>query len=202
MKPTKMVCKKCVMKTQREKYFPRKMFTTSMKLEIVHTNLSGPTKTRGFYDERYFMILVDDFTRTMWVAFLKEKSEAFEKFKVLKNRFENESGMKVKYLRSDRGGEFTLNAFNSFCEADGIKRKLTTPITPEKNGILERRNRSVVEATRAMMLENDVSKIFWREAENTTLCTMNRVQIKKDTNKTPYELWFGHKPLIKYFRIF
>ena len=68
------------------------------------------------------MILVDDFTRMMWLAFLKEKFEAFEKFKIFKNRFENESGVKIKCLRSDRGGEFTPREFNMFCEDNGIKR--------------------------------------------------------------------------------
>ena len=87
-----------------------------MKLEIVHTDLSGPTETRGFYGERYFMIIVDNFSRMMWVAFLKEKFEACDKFKIFKNRVENESSMKIKCLRSDRGGEFTPNEFNMFCE--------------------------------------------------------------------------------------
>lgn len=85
--------------------FPSKKFTITEKLEIVHTDLSGPTRTRGFYGERYFMILVDDFTRMMWIAFLKEKSKAFDKFKIIKNKVENESRMKIKCLRSDRDGE-------------------------------------------------------------------------------------------------
>ena len=70
--------------------------------------MSGPLGTKGFYGERYFMILVDDFTRMMWVAFLKEKSKEFKKFKIFKNIVENEFGVKIKSLRFDRGGEFTL----------------------------------------------------------------------------------------------
>ena len=93
-----------------------------MKLDIVHIDLRGPTKTRGFYGERYFMILVDDFSRMMWVAFLKEKSETFDKFKIFKNIVENEFGVKIKFLRLDKGGEFTSNEFNMFCEENGIKR--------------------------------------------------------------------------------
>ena len=53
-----------------------------------------------------------------------------------------------------------------------------------------------------MLVENDVSKIFWREVMNTKIYTMNRVQVRKETNKTPYELWFGHSPTVKYFKIF
>ena len=69
-------------------------------MELVHIDLSGPTRTRGFYGERYFMIFVDDFTRMIWVAFLKEKLEAFDKFKIFKNKVENKSRVKIKILRS------------------------------------------------------------------------------------------------------
>ena len=137
----------------------------------------------------------------MWISFLKEKSEAFDKFKIIKNKVENESGMKIKCLRSDRGGEFTSREFNTFCEVNGIKRQLSTPRTPEQNGIAERRNKSVTEAARAMLFENDLAKTFWRVV-NTIVYTMNIIQIKVDTDKTSYELWVGHAPSVKYFTIF
>ena len=82
------------------------------------------------------MIFVDDFTRMMWVAFLKENLEAFEKFKIFKNKVENESRVKIKSLRSDRGGEFTCREFNIYFEEHGTKRQLSSPHTPEKNGIV------------------------------------------------------------------
>ena len=87
--------------------FPSKKFTTIEKLEIIYIDLSARTKTKGFYGERYFMILVDDFSRMMWVPFLKEKSKAFDKFKIFENRVENESSMKIKCLRPFIGGTFT-----------------------------------------------------------------------------------------------
>ena len=95
-----------------------------------------------------------------WVAFLKEKSEAFEKFKIFNNSVKNKSSVKIKCLRSNRGGEFTSREFNIFCEENGIKRQLSSPRTPEQNGIAKRRNKSVVEETRAMLFENDVSNTF------------------------------------------
>ena len=104
VKPIKIVCKECVMAKQKKISFHNKQLTTTKKLEIVHTNLSGLRKTRGFYGERYFMILVDDYYKMMWVAFLKEKYEAFDKFKIFKNRVENKLGMNIICLRSDRGG--------------------------------------------------------------------------------------------------
>jgi len=121
IKPTNTICKECVLAKHNRTSFPSNKFTTIEKLEIVHLDFSGPTKTKGFYGEKYFMIIVDNFSRMMWVAFLKENFEAFDKFTIFKNRVENESGIKIKFLRSDRGGEFTSNEFNIFCETNGIK---------------------------------------------------------------------------------
>ena len=155
--------------------FPSKNFSTIEKLKIVHIDLSGHARSKGFYGERYFMIFVDDFTRMMWVAFLKEKLEAFEKFKIFKNKVENESGVKIKSLRSDRGGEFTSREFNIYYEEHGIRRQLFSPFSLEQNGITDGRNKSIVEATRAMLFENDVPKTFWREVVNTIVYTLNRL---------------------------
>ena len=95
-KPIEIVCKECILAKQERVSFPNKKFTTIEKLEIVHTDLSRPSKTRGFYGERYFMIFVDDFTRMMWVAFLKEKSEALEKFKIFKKEWKMNLDLKSK----------------------------------------------------------------------------------------------------------
>ena len=77
------------------------------------------------------MLLIDDYARMTWVAFLKEKSEAFEKFKIFKAMDEYESGMKIKCLRSYNGGEFTSNEFNELCEGHGIKRQFSVAKTPQ-----------------------------------------------------------------------
>jgi transposase InsO family protein len=75
-----------------------------------------------------------------WVFFLKEKSEAFEKFKIFKVHVENETNLKIKCLRLDNGGEFISNEFNKFCETHGIKRYFSDPRTPRQNGVVERKN--------------------------------------------------------------
>lgn len=82
LKPTNMMCKQCVLVKQRKSSLQSTMFTTLEKLVIVHINLSGPTRKIYFYCERYCMLLIDDLTRMMWVAFIRDKSKAFKKLKI------------------------------------------------------------------------------------------------------------------------
>ena len=85
---------------------------------------------------------IDDYSHKVWVYFLVEKSEAFITFKKYKNRVEKESGLAIKGLRTDHGGEFTSLEFTNFCSENGIRRKLTTAYTPQQNSVAERKNRT------------------------------------------------------------
>ena len=84
-------------------------------LEIVHTDLCGPIGIESYSGGEFFILFVDYYSRMMIVMYLKEKSEAFEKFKWYLARDEKETGKRLKCLRSDRGGEFISNEFNNFC---------------------------------------------------------------------------------------
>ena len=106
------------------------------------------------------MLLIDDFTRMVWVTFLREKSKSFDKFKVFKALVENESGHKIKCLRSDNGGEFTSNESNQFCESHGIQRQFCVTKTLQQNGVPERKNRIVQEAARTMLLKANIADTF------------------------------------------
>jgi transposase InsO family protein len=90
------------------------------RLEIVHTDLFGPTRTKGLNGEHYFMLLVDDYTRMTLVFFLRKKSKAFEHFKIYKQMVESEMDLKIKCLRSDNGREFTSKEFMDLCGEHGI----------------------------------------------------------------------------------
>ena len=99
VKPLKLVCKHCQHGKQTKASFKAKEHTTSHPLEIVHTDLCGQTITKSLQGEYYFMLFIDDYTRMTWVTFLKQKSEAFEKFKIFKAKVENETNLKIKCLR-------------------------------------------------------------------------------------------------------
>ena len=123
-------------------------------------------------------------------------------FKSFKDLVENERNKKIKCLRSYNGGEFTSNDFNEFCEKHGIKRKFSTTKTPQQNGVVERKNRTVQEAARTILNEAKLNDGYWREAVYTTVYVQNKGQLRVNSEKTPYELWFGRPTLVKYFRVF
>jgi hypothetical protein len=148
------------------------------------------------------MFIIDDYSRLTWVAFLKEKSEAFEKFKVFKALNENQIGKRLKEVMSNRGGEFSSKNFKEFFDNHGIKREYIIPRTPQQNGVFERQNRPVQQMGRSMMNERNIPQTYWVEEIHTTVPILNKFHLRPHSDKTPYELWFGRPASIKHFKVF
>jgi transposase InsO family protein len=124
-------------------------------------DLCGPSRQEGTGKENYFMLIIDDYSRLTWVSFLKEKVEAFAKFKIFKALIENQTDIGLKVVRLDKGGEFMLSDFKEFCDKHGIKREYTIPGTPQKNGVVERKNKTVHQMARSMMNEKNIGQTYW-----------------------------------------
>ncbi|GLJ07111.1 hypothetical protein SUGI_0058660 [Cryptomeria japonica] len=102
----------------------------------------------------------DDFSRMMWAVFLKEKSEAFHIFKVFKARVERGTGKSLKCLSSDGGGEFTFQEFKNYYEEQEIMRQMSAPKIPQQNGVAERRNITLIDCTRTLMIQKDIPHVL------------------------------------------
>jgi transposase InsO family protein len=202
MKPTNTLCKHCQQGKQTKTRFKSKEYSTTKPLEIVHIDLVGPTTTKGLKGERYFMLLVDDYTRMTAVFFLKNKSEAFENFKIYKEMVENEMDSRIKCLRSDNGREFTSKEFMDYWSNHEIKRQFFVTRTPQLNGVVQRKNRTVQEMARTMIMDSKLTDIFWTQEVHTIVHIQNRVMIRNNTDKTSYELWKGRPANVKHFRVF
>jgi hypothetical protein len=148
------------------------------------------------------MLIIDDYSRLTWVAFLGEKVEAFEKFKIFKALAETQIGKRLKVVILDWGGEFMSRDFKEFCDEHGIKREYIIPGTPQQNGVVERKNRTVQEMARSMMNEKNIGQTYWVEAIHTIVHVLNKAHLRPQSDKTPYELWFGRPASIKHFRVF
>lgn len=199
----KSVCDGCLMSKQVRKQFPKQAsYTSKEPLELIHGDLCGPISPETASGKRYFFLLVDDFSKFMWVYFLKSKDEAFGTFKNFQALVETSPGKRVKIFRTDRGGEFTSNEFKSYCEKAGIQRHYTAPYTPQQNGVVERRNRTVVEMARSCLKEMQMPAMLWGEAVRHSVYLLNRLPTRSLTGQTPYEAWFERKPNVSHVRVF
>lgn len=145
-------CEVCCEAKQSRLPFQHKGKRAKAHLEVIHTDVCGPMETLSLGGCKYFLLFEDDFSRMSFVYFLKTKDEAFEYFRKFKVISENQTGLKIKKIRSDQGGEFSGNNIESFLEQHGIIHQKTNAYTPEQNGMSERMNRTIVESVYCLML--------------------------------------------------
>uniref|UniRef100_A0ACD6A2Q2 Uncharacterized protein n=1 Tax=Avena sativa TaxID=4498 RepID=A0ACD6A2Q2_AVESA len=197
------ICKGCTLGKQHRTPFPRATgFRAEERLELTHGDLCGPISPTTPGGNRYFLLVVDDCSRYMWLEALRSKDEALKFFKKIRALAENEFGLKLKAFRSNRGGEFNSGLFTDFCSEVGIKRYTTAPYSPQQNGVVERRNQTVVEMARCMLKSMRMPSIFWAEAVKTAVHILNRSPTRSLNNVTPYEAWHKRKPNLCYLRTF
>jgi hypothetical protein len=168
----------------------------------MHTDLCGPITPPSPGGKKYFPLVVDDYSRYMWLELLKSKDEAHQRFKKVQAMAEAEGNCKLCAFRSDRGGEFNSTEFREYCEERGIKHYTTTPYTPQQNGVVERRNQNVVEMARCLIKSMGMPSYFWAEAVTTAVYILNRVPTRSLKGVTPYEAWHGRKPNVEHMRTF
>jgi transposase InsO family protein len=116
IKETNKVCEVYSKGKQHRDEMPKKAnWRASEKLQLIHSDLCGPITPTTMSNKRYILTFIDDFSRKTWIYLLAEKGETFEKFRHFKTKVEKETGMSIKCLRSDRGGEYTSPNFLDFC---------------------------------------------------------------------------------------
>lgn len=167
-------CESCIFgKHKRVSFNTSGRTPKQVKLELVHTDVWGPAAVSSIGGKSYFVTFIDDHSRKVWVYFLRHKSEVFEVFKKWKAMVENETGLRIKKLRSDNGGEYEDMAFKKCCYCNGIKLERTLPRTPQQNGVAERMNRTLTEKARSMRIHAGLPTHFWAEAVNTAAYLVN-----------------------------
>ena len=173
------------------------------KLDHVHSYLSGPFPIQSYGNSLYFITLIDDATRVVWVPFMKQKSEPTKIIKDFVTVMEHQHRKTTKAFRTDNGGEYVTKDLKRFFESKGIIYELTPPYSPESNGVAERLNRTIGEALRAM-LESAVTynKKLWAEVVLTSVYIKNHQPHSALKNLTSYEAFYGSKPSIQHLQPF
>ncbi|GJV63637.1 ribonuclease H-like domain, reverse transcriptase, RNA-dependent DNA polymerase [Tanacetum coccineum] len=203
IKHTTQVCDVCLIGKHSRAPFPKKAKARSTSpLDLVYRDLCGPITPPTPSGKKYIFLLVDDYSRYMWVYFLTMKDQAFDTFKEYKKSIENELRTTLKMLRTDRGGEFTSNEFTQYCKENDIARQLTAPYPPQQNGVVERRNRTIMSTTRCMMKATNMPQNFWAEAVRHAIYILNSVPTKALEDITPYEAIKQRKPNLENLRVF
>lgn len=200
---SKVTCEACMKGKQHRAPFPkRSTWRATKRLQLIHSDICGPVTPASNSQKRYLLTFIDDYTRKTWIYFLLEKSETFYQFKLFKASVEKECGLPIKCLRTDRGGEYKSTKFKVFCKEQGIKRQLTMAYTPQQNGVAERKNRTIMNLVRAILVDKKIPKTFWPEAVQWVNHVLNRSPTLAVKDKTPEEAWSGVKPSVEHFRVF
>ncbi|KAJ9544052.1 hypothetical protein OSB04_023759 [Centaurea solstitialis] len=197
------LCSACELGKMKRSSHPPKLETNCRSpLYMIHMDLCGPMRIESLARKKYMLVLVDEFSRFTWLEFLRAKSDAADRIIAFIKRIQVSLNLKVKKLRSDNGTEFRNTKLQSFLDDVGISHNFSVVRTPQQNGVVERKNRTLVEAARSMMAHSGVPKSFWAEAVATACYTQNRTLIVKRTGKTSYEMIEKRKPDIKHLWVF
>jgi len=174
------LCDACQKTKQRRSSFKSKTeFSIEKPYHLLHLDLFGPVNIMSMGKKKYTLVIVDEFSRYTWVYFLHKKAETADIIKKHITQIEKESEFKVKILRSDNGTEFKNYEMEEFCTEKGIKQTFSAPGTPQQNGVVERKNRTLIEADMPMLEEAKLPTYFWAEAINTACFTQNCSLITK-----------------------
>jgi hypothetical protein len=178
-------------------------------LEIIYTGICGPFNVKSGDGFNSFITFTDDSSRYGYIYLIHERSEALDKFKIFKNEVENQHNVKIKVVRSDRGGKYygrhtpygqISGLFAKFLKENGIVAQYSLPYEPQQNGVAEMQNRTLMKMVHSMLSNSTLPLGLWIDALKTAAHIINRV-LSKSVSKTPYELWTGRKSSINYLHI-
>ncbi|KAK3038516.1 hypothetical protein RJ639_029316 [Escallonia herrerae] len=196
-------CEGCVYGKQKRVSFRRDGKEKKIeRLELVHTDVCGPTTVKSFGGNFYFVSFIDDASRKTWIYAIKQKSDVYHTFKKWKALVENETGNKVKCLKSDNGGEYRNGGFQEYCSNNGIRLIRTVKRTPQENGLAERMNRTIMERARCMRIHADLPLQFWAAAVDTAVYLINRSPASALHGGIPEEEWLGKPVNYSFLKVF
>ncbi|GJW00646.1 retrovirus-related pol polyprotein from transposon TNT 1-94 [Tanacetum coccineum] len=171
-------------------------------LHTLHMDLCGPMRVQNINGKKYILVIVDDYSRFTWVKFLRSKDETPEFVINFFKQIQVGLNKTVRYIRTDNGTEFVNQVMSKYYKGVGIFHQKSVSRTPQQNGIVERQNRTLVEAARTMLIFSKASMFLWAAAIATACYTQNRSLIHTRHNKTPYELVHDKKPGLTFLRVF
>ncbi|GJU89326.1 ribonuclease H-like domain-containing protein [Tanacetum coccineum] len=155
-KTNDLICDTCQRAKQTREPFPLSDHVSTELGELVHLDLWGPYKVTSKDGFRFFLTIVDDFSRAVWVYLLKSKTEVFYNIMVIYNFIKTQFKKNIKVFKSNNGTEFVNQEFSGFRELNGIVHQTSCSYTPQQNGILERRHRHLLNVARSLLFQGGI----------------------------------------------
>nr|GFB70766.1 retrovirus-related Pol polyprotein from transposon TNT 1-94 [Tanacetum cinerariifolium] len=188
---------------------PRNLTNPNLKTPIKKNSIffiwicaCGPMRVESVNGKKYILVIVDDYSRFTWVKFLRSKDETsmfiIKFLKLIQVRL----NVPVRRIRTDNGIEFVNQTLRDYYEEVGISHETSVARSPQQNGVVERRNRTLIEAARTMLIYAQAPLFLRAEAVATACFTQNRSIIRLCHEKTPYELMHSKQPDLSYFHVF
>ncbi|GJY13675.1 retrovirus-related pol polyprotein from transposon TNT 1-94, partial [Tanacetum coccineum] len=197
------LCSACAMgNSKKQSHKPKSKDTNQEKLYLLHMDLCGPMRVASVNGKKYILVIVDDYSRFTWVKFLASKDEAPDFIIKFLKMIQIRLNATVRNIRIDNGTDFINQTLRDYYEQVGISYETSVAHTPQQNGVVERRNHTLLEAARTMLIYAKDPLFLWAEAVVTACYTQNRSIIKRRHRKTPYELLHDRKPDLSYLHIF
>nr|GEZ84780.1 Gag-Pol polyprotein [Tanacetum cinerariifolium] len=197
------LCSACAMgKSTRKIHKPKSEDTNQEKLYLLHMDLCGTMHVESVNGEKYILVIVDDYSRFTWVNFLRSKDETPDFIIKFLKMIQVRLKVPVRRIRTDNGTEFINHTLRDYYEEVGISHETSVAHSLHQNGVVERRNRTLIEAARTMLIYAQAPLFLWAEAVATACFTQNRSIIRLRHEKTPYELLHNKLPDLSFFHVF
>ncbi|GKC79509.1 retrovirus-related pol polyprotein from transposon TNT 1-94 [Tanacetum coccineum] len=190
------LCSACQLgKSNKHTHTPKAENTNLEVLNTLHMDLCGPMRVQTINGKKYILVIVDDYSRFTWVKFLRSKDETPEFVINFLKQIQVGLNKTVRYIRTDNGTEFVNQILTKYYERVGIFNQKTVPRTPQQNGIVERRNRTLVKAARTMLIFFKALMFLWAEAAATAWLVPNPVPAAPYVPPTNKELEILFQPM-------
>nr|GEW20901.1 retrovirus-related Pol polyprotein from transposon TNT 1-94 [Tanacetum cinerariifolium] len=197
------LCSACAMgKSKRKSYKPKSEDTNQEKLYLLHMDLCGPMRVKSVNGKKCILVIVNDYSRFTWVKCLRSNDEAPDFIIKFLKMIQVRLKVPVGRIRTDNGTEFVNQTLREYYEQVGISYETSVARSPQQNDVIERRNCTLIEAARTMLIYAQASLFLWAEAVATACYTQNRSIVRLRHGKTPYELLHGKLPDISFLHVF
>ena len=193
-------CEVCIRSKQTHDHFPLSNNKTSMVFELIHCDLWGPYRTTSLCGSKYFLTILDDFSRTVWIYLLPNKKEAPKHIQNFVALVERQFAAKVKTLRSDNDFEFIC--LSDFFSQKGIIHETSCIGSPQQNGRVERKHRHLLNVARSLRFQASLPIEFWSYCVLAAGYLINRIPTAVLNGKTPYELLYQKLPPTNHLKLF